>query len=531
MNSKRFTNIAMSAVFLAAITVPLATMWSGDGSNSEKRNLADFPVGDLNAQGLRHFPQDFETFVNDRFGFRNALLSLHSYMSYRWFHLSGTAHVIAGKKEWLFISDDSSLPDLQRTSHFSPDDLAKWKAGLMQRYEWLKSQGIEYRFLVGPEKNTIFPELIPTRVKGDGPSRLDELVSYLGATPYFVNPTADLLAHKADAGRKLYFHTDTHWTNYGGYFAYRDLIRSLGERPEDLTFKTVQPADQKSPFFTDMSRMIREPRIETIEEPTTPLTPDCQQMRQAQLPLGVGLQLTPRTFFATVCPGKPGTVLAFRDSFFTAIQPFLSEHYGRVIYLWRDPDSDLLARMVAQERPNIVIEELVERGMPYAVPQPDLPEVVQRLSQEKTFTTQDLAIHASMNKLLGAKIRLVKSGDNEAFVDDGQTLIKVDDKASGGHVDDVTKAFESRTFGGWAGLPAQKVRADYVVATVADRVVFVAPVGIDRPDVAALFDADSLAKSGFRFELPHDFAQATDHVRLFAVRGDQAAPLSVPADD
>jgi hypothetical protein len=39
--------------------------------------------------------------------------------------------------------------------------------------------------------------------------------------------------------------------------------------------------------------------------------------------------------FETICPGKRLSVLVFRDSFFTAVQPYFSQYFGRVKYIWR----------------------------------------------------------------------------------------------------------------------------------------------------------------------------------------------------
>ena len=52
--------------------------------------------------------------------------------------------------------------------------------------------------------------------------------------------------------------------------------------------------------------------------------------------------------------------VVFRDSFSTALIPFLSEHFGRIVYLWQ---YDLDAEVIERERPDVVILQMTERAL------------------------------------------------------------------------------------------------------------------------------------------------------------------------
>jgi hypothetical protein len=56
----------------------------------------------------------------------------------------------------------------------------------------------------------------------------------------------------------------------------------------------------------------------------------------------------------------------FRDSFSTAMLPYLAEHFRSAVFLWRSFD----ATVVEQEKPDIVIEEIAERVIPYSPAMP-----------------------------------------------------------------------------------------------------------------------------------------------------------------
>jgi alginate O-acetyltransferase complex protein AlgJ len=61
--------------------------------------------------------------------------------------------------------------------------------------------------------------------------------------------------------------------------------------------------------------------------------------------------------------------VVFRDSFASALIPFLSEHFSRAVYLWQndfDPD------VIEQEHPDVVIQEIVSRHLYVFTPSPEL---------------------------------------------------------------------------------------------------------------------------------------------------------------
>ena len=50
----------------------------------------------------------------------------------------------------------------------------------------------------------------------------------------------------------------------------------------------------------------------------------------------------------------------FRDSFFSELQPFVSEHFRRAVFLWQ-PNFD--GKIVEREPCEIVIQEMAERSL------------------------------------------------------------------------------------------------------------------------------------------------------------------------
>jgi hypothetical protein len=77
----------------------------------------------------------------------------------------------------------------------------------------------------------------------------------------------------------------------------------------------------------------------------------------------------------TEIPGSslPRAVI-FRDSFTSALAPFLSEHFSRAVYLWRN---DFDTSEVTAEHADVVIEEIVGRHLYEYIPSPELIPVTE----------------------------------------------------------------------------------------------------------------------------------------------------------
>jgi alginate O-acetyltransferase complex protein AlgJ len=67
-------------------------------------------------------------------------------------------------------------------------------------------------------------------------------------------------------------------------------------------------------------------------------------------------------------PSLPRAVI-FRDSFTSALVPFLSEHFSRAVYLWQN---DFDADVVTKEHPDVVIQQIVGRHLYNFIPSPEL---------------------------------------------------------------------------------------------------------------------------------------------------------------
>jgi hypothetical protein len=65
--------------------------------------------------------------------------------------------------------------------------------------------------------------------------------------------------------------------------------------------------------------------------------------------------------FMKGCKDANLRAVVFMDSFFTGLQPFFSENFKQVVYLWQYYDQETVERLIDYFHPHIIIEERAER--------------------------------------------------------------------------------------------------------------------------------------------------------------------------
>jgi hypothetical protein len=352
----------LAALFVLAISVPLVGTIAGVGaevSAEENREAAPWPGTPRDLAGLSGWPTAFTKYFADHVAFRSELVRWQATVRVQWLHSSPTPDVLLGRDGWLFYGADGAVEDYAASRPFSPTELTEWRAVLQHTQDWLDAHGVAYVFLVAPDKHWVYPELMPDRIGwGLGPSRVDQLIEDLRthSTVRVVDVRGALRA--ARGHERLYHLTDTHWNDIGAYVAYAQVMRALepqvgvGPRPRDeLELRRIPRSGM------DLARMIGLGSV--MVEDDLQLEPLGGRRSRVIEPARPGRALMdPRV--VTEGPDDAPRALVFRDSFASAMIPFLSEHFSRAVYVWQnnfDPE------LVLDERPAVVIQEWVGRHL------------------------------------------------------------------------------------------------------------------------------------------------------------------------
>jgi hypothetical protein len=270
-------------------------------------------------------------------------------------------NVVIGKNNWLFYSnpgDGNNIDDFFKINLFSDAETAQFIGNIRKRLEWCSSNSIKFLFLIGPNKHSVYPEYYPF-ARPQGPTRTERIMAALpediGAIT--ICPLDSLLKNKTDE-IPLYFETDTHWNMAGAYVTFGILSNRFKQMFPSVNFPALQLTTDVS--FDSSGDIVRMLGLEhygkrTIPNihPATGWDPYYQYIKNEETN-GVIIKNNDQSL--------PRAVI-FRDSFFSALEPFVSTQFSSAEYNWgffNDTSKDY----ILENKPDVIIWEIVERYIP-----------------------------------------------------------------------------------------------------------------------------------------------------------------------
>jgi alginate O-acetyltransferase complex protein AlgJ len=351
---------------LLIMLFPILQIDGAEQDKKENRNLAKLPViwkeGHINI----NFGKDYETYLQDHFTARRFVIDTYQKVLAKINGEVQNEKAFEAKENWLFYKAENAIGSYQNLNLFSANDLQKIVENLRAQKKYLDSQGIAFYIFVTPDKNRIYGEYYPDYIEKKNPQGRAELLSmYLekNATDIrVIYPYKELINAKGES--RLYLKTDTHWNEYGALIGYQSLMKIIVQsfptiKIMEYTDFTFLPTSEPSGDLSDMLGVTWEDVKQRYGQDTylkpMPIKPYSFVETQSEQNES-GNKIMVKTENAS----KPYKVFVYRDSFATALLPYISNTFGEVNYFWRhdfmhDQDKINLAK------PDIVILEMVER--------------------------------------------------------------------------------------------------------------------------------------------------------------------------
>jgi len=343
------------SIFCLILTLPLFQMLTHvipEVPFHENRKKAEFPkyrkVDELNL-----FLKDFDLYFKDNFGMRSYLVKLELSLNYFLFKETPMKDVIIGKEGWLYYdpkkNDGITMEDFYGNVNYTPEKLKIIQTKLHNLNEFLKSKNTRFLFFITPNKNSIYPEYLPTNLSSKKASftRYDQIKDILIRENIETIDLKSIFSEKIIQDKNnLYYKTDSHWNYLGAYYGYKSIFDKLKIQSKDYTFH------EKFHPGGDLAEMLSIDYL-IFEKDYLSSTDILSQ--------GECKSIYSKDSFYCENNENSQRLVMFRDSFSIWLVPYMKQHFSRSTYLWGTANIDL--SIIEKEKVDIVIIQMVERHL------------------------------------------------------------------------------------------------------------------------------------------------------------------------
>ena len=231
-----------------------------------------------------------------------------------------------------------------------------WGPALDRLSRLAQGVGARLALLIAPDAHGVEAEALPDGRAYARPSLSDALADLAAARGVLVVHPRDAL-RAARGPVEVSRRTDSHWSAFGGWVAYRELMGALGleataVRPDDLAWGWREEAG-------DLGALCEPPRRARIPVPHL-AAPRARVVHEA---------MNARRHALRVLEGPgSGAAVLLRDSYAGELAPFLGESFRRLVMA--GAENWLFEDLVREERPQVLIVERGERTLPFGLVDP-----------------------------------------------------------------------------------------------------------------------------------------------------------------
>jgi hypothetical protein len=215
------------ALFMLFLLAPVAALLPFGAVEGYGRAQAAFPPLGKVLLGKKGRLDQFGDAVLDRSVVQRLAVQLRNLISYRLVGLVDNEGVVSGNDGWLFYR-----PEFTDGRCIDEAQIAARLRGFAVFMDVGRAAGIDMIMTMAPDKSTIYPEALNSTIRGYWRCRVENSATLRRLIrqelPGLIDHAEPLLAEKARRpDTQLYYVRDTHWTQYGGAIALRQLLAAL----------------------------------------------------------------------------------------------------------------------------------------------------------------------------------------------------------------------------------------------------------------------------------------------------------------
>ena len=379
------TRIIFIFLFLACGALPLIFIDNKTKiSMLERRQLASLPwlisTGRFSKKYLAALPRQTDAYITDRFGGRSALIFFMNNVNYFVLGKNHDNRLLVGKDKWLFYIDKSigdEFANFKKTNLFNEEELWAFLKSITLINDYCETNNIKFLFMVVPDKPSVYPEKYPFP-RPEGISLIEQILAGLpeNIRAKVIFPLDYFMEKKKECPYPLYFNNGLHWTKMGVYYTYELLYEKLKAwftnipEPEFKFTPYMDYGEDNYALWWGIKKFGAFMELVNIE-PVDGWGSHYEYIICKNVPMNEFNRRESvdamRGKFGIVTKNTDRTLpkaLIMRDSYFVALEPFISSIFSEVEYVWTQPEKRNVQYLIElPDKPDVFIWEIGERGL------------------------------------------------------------------------------------------------------------------------------------------------------------------------
>lgn len=397
---------------VAACFIPLVGMTVRPTTEStENKVMSSFPQvkaedGSLNLD----FFEEFESYFNEHFAFRNELVYADAKIQSSVFHVSNVDNVTYGKDGWLYYT--STLNDYLGRDIMTERQIYNLIHNLSLVRQYVEERGSDFVLAIPPNKNTLYGEYMPYYASyiADNTHNVDLMTPKLQEAGI---PYADLVNLFRGEDEVLYLKRDSHWNMKGAVMAYNCIMDTLGYEHADYGDCSVTRVKDED---GDLNRMLYTFYGEKELNYKYDISPEYTYVNDVESVEDVWIE--------TENESENGTLLMFRDSFGNTLIPLIADQFEKAWFTKEVPYG--LESLMNEYDPDTVVFEKVERNISEYINRPpiisamkaEVPLILEETKSDTTISMGSLDFDYNYYKISG-------SADEKLLNDETDIIVRI----------------------------------------------------------------------------------------------------------
>ena len=363
---KRIVDILITTMFAMTIVgfaIAFLVLPDSDFSEEENRSLTTFPEVTMEKIGDGRFSEEINIYFADQFPVRDCFVTVKGFVELL-FGKGENNGVLLGENEQLAVRLYTVYKSrLERVADMDYYFEKNIDASIESLNKWAEKEARPIATILPPRTIDVaasafdYPTEISDMLNEQIASSVIEEVNYINLLP--------IMRDKYDAGEYVYYRTDHHWTTYGAYIAYCELMKSWGLENDIIPKEAFQVEKVPDFYGTTWSKA----GLKFVDSDTLELwslgndaqfTTNCYASKRVKGEDGKPViekeaystfsswlnrqYLEQKDKYATLLDGTHNEQTVFsntetgrerllivKDSFANALVPFLAQHYDLVV--------------------------------------------------------------------------------------------------------------------------------------------------------------------------------------------------------